>query len=60
MKVSSLNPYINPVRYCVTLVRFGHYQIMQKIWKVKETLSYGYSSEIRQWELSNEYQHDKV
>ena len=25
-----------------------------------ETLAYGYSSESTQWELSNEYKHDRV
>ena len=32
----------------------------QKRWKMTETLAYGYSSEGAQWELSNEYQHDRV
>ena len=31
-----------------------------KIWKIAETLTYGYSSESTQWELSDEYQHDRV
>ena len=30
--------------------------MMQKAWKVIETLAYGYSSESTQWQLSNEYQ----
>ena len=33
---------------------------MQKSWKNIETLAYGYSCESTQWELSNEYQHDRV
>ena len=28
--------------------------------KISETLAYGYSSENTQWELSNEYQRDRV
>ena len=28
--------------------------------KMTETLANGYSSESTQWELSNEYQHDRV
>ena len=32
----------------------------QNIWKMTETLAYGYSSQNTQWELSNEYQHDRV
>ena len=38
----------------------GQYKIMQKSWKITETLAYGYSYESTQWELSNEYQHDRV
>ena len=33
---------------------------MQKTWKITETLANGYSSENTQWELSNEYQQDRV
>ena len=33
---------------------------MQKIWKITETLAYGYSSESTEQELSGEYQHDRV
>ena len=33
---------------------------MQKTLKMTETLAYKYSSESTQWELSDEYQHDKV
>ena len=33
---------------------------MQKPWKMIETLAYGYLSKSTQWELSNEYQHDRV
>ena len=40
--------------------KFGQYKIMQKNWKITETLSYGYSSERTQRNLSNEYQHDRV
>ena len=40
--------------------KFGQYKIMQKTWKMTETLAYEYSSESTQWELSNEYQHDRV
>ena len=35
-------------------------KMMQKIWKMIETLANGYSSERSQRELSNEYQHDRV
>ena len=34
--------------------------MMQKTWKMIETLANEYSSESSQWELSNEYQHDRV
>ena len=34
--------------------------MMQKTWKITETLANGYSSESTQRELSNEYQHDRV
>ena len=33
---------------------------MEKDWNMTETLANGYSSESTQWELSNEYQHDRV
>ena len=36
------------------------YKMMQKNWKLSETLAHGYSSESSQWELSNEYQHDRA
>ena len=39
---------------------FDPYEMMQKSWKMTETLTNGYSSESTQRELSNEYQHDKV
>ena len=35
-------------------------KMMQNIWKMTETLAYGYSSKSTQRELSNEYQHDRV
>ena len=34
--------------------------MMQKNWKMTETMANGYSSESTQRELSNEYQHDRV
>ena len=34
--------------------------MMQKTWKITETLANGYSSESNQRELSNEYQHYRV
>ena len=34
--------------------------MMQKTWKMTETLANGYSYESTQQELSNEYQHDRV
>ena len=40
--------------------KFGKYRLMQKIWKMTETMAYGYSYESSQWELSNEYLHDRV
>ena len=36
--------------------KFGKYKMMQKT----ETMAYGYSYESSQWELSNEYLHDRV
>ena len=35
-------------------------KLMQKSWEMTETLTYEYSSESTQWEISNEYQHDRV
>ena len=34
--------------------------MMEKNWKMTETLAHGYSDESTQQELSNEYQHDRV
>ena len=34
--------------------------MMQKSWKMTETLAYGFSYESIRQELSNEYQHDRV
>ena len=34
--------------------------MMQKTWKMTETLAHGYASEGAQQELSNEYQHDRL
>ena len=34
--------------------------LLQKYWKMTETLANGYSSESTPQELSNEYQHDSV
>ena len=39
---------------------FGQYKMMQKSWKMIETLANGYSSERTQRGLSNQYQHDRV
>ena len=39
---------------------FCQYKMMQKTWKITETLANGYSSESTPQELSNEYQHDSV
>ena len=39
---------------------FYQYKMMQKSWKMTETLTYGYSYVNSQRELSTEYQHDKV
>ena len=36
------------------------YDIGIKTWKMTETLAHGYSSDSTQWELLNEYQHDRV
>ena len=36
------------------------FKMMQKSWTYTETLANGYSSESTQWELSNEYQHDRL
>ena len=61
---------LKQVCYCVAnqchltlmmlVANFAKYKMMQKTWKITETLAYGYSSESAQWELSNEYQHDRV
>ena len=50
---NNLNPYAAGHYFC-------KYKIMQKSWKITETLANGYSSESTQRELSNEYQHDRV
>ena len=39
------------------VANFDKYKMMQKNFKMTETW---YSSESTQWELSNEYQHDRV
>ena len=39
---------------------FGQCKIKQKTLKMAETLSNGYLSRSTQWELSNEYQQDRV
>ena len=39
---------------------FAQYKMMQKYFKMIETLANWYSSESTQQELSNEYQHDRV
>ena len=39
---------------------FSQYKMMQKIWKMTETLAHGYSSESTRGALSYEYQHDRV
>ena len=51
--VLAINPYAAGGLFC-------QYNIMLKSWKITETLANGYSSESTQWELSNEYQHDRV
>ena len=38
----------------------GWWQNDAKTWEMIETLAHGYSSENTQWELSNEYQDDRV
>ena len=40
--------------------QFGQYKMMQKTWKMTETLGHEYSSVSTEGELSNEYQHDRV
>ena len=39
---------------------FGQYKMLQKIWKMIETLTHGYSSKSTQRKLFNKYQHDRV
>ena len=39
---------------------FGQYKMLQKTWKITETLANGYSSESTRQKLSNEYQYDRV
>ena len=38
----------------------GQHKIMQKSWEIIENLTHGNSSESTQWELSHEYQHNRV
>ena len=42
------------------VANFTKYKMMQRTWKMIETLAHGHSSESTQRELSNEYQHDRV
>ena len=42
------------------MANLANTKIKQKTWKMTETLANGYSSESTQWELSNEYQLDRV
>ena len=42
------------------MLLMANYKMMQKPWKVTETLAYGYSSDSTQRELPNEYQYDRV
>ena len=51
--VGFLNPY-------AAGGKVGQKQIMQKSWKIAETLANGYSYKSTLWWLSNEYQHDRV
>ena len=46
--------------YSYAAGKFGQSKMMGKTLKITETLACGYSSERTQWELSNEYQHDRV
>ena len=48
-----INPYAAGGKFC-------QYKIMQKTWEITETLANGCSSESTRWELSNEYQQDRV
>ena len=45
---------------CCWWLKFGQYKMMQKNFKMTETLANGYSYESAQRELSNQYQHDRV
>ena len=49
---TKVNPYAGGGQF--------QYKRMQKTWKMTGTLAFGYSSESTRWELSNEYQHDRV
>ena len=53
-----------PLIYLLTLMllvaNLNEYKMMQKSWKMTETLAHGYLSESTPRELSNEYQHDRV
>ena len=40
--------------------KFGQYKMMQKTWKITETLACGYSPASAQQELSDEYQNERV
>ena len=55
-KLQEFAKYIN---YYAAGGLFGQYKMMQKIWKVIETLAHEYSSESTQEELCSEYQHDR-
>ena len=48
------------VNHSAALGLFDQYKMMQKTSKMTDTLSFGYSSESTQQELSNEYEHDRV
>ena len=54
-------PRVNGLTLMLLVANFTNTQWCKKTWKMTETLANGYSSERTQWwELSNEYQHDRV
>ena len=42
------------------VANFANTKMMQKTWKMAQTLAHGNSSESTEWELSNEYQRGMV
>ena len=52
--------YQNSLTLMLLVVNFCQHKMMQKTWKMTETLAYGYSAESGRRDWSNEYKHDRA